>query len=120
MASYWFFLCKFCAVFLILLTCSSATAPFPTPVSDDVFESQALGGRHLLQAKQKSFMTLFVGYLFLPSFLDALSYFGMWMLQICFWYGDFAWRCWKYCGNRSLVDGSLLDAQVVIVTQILA
>ncbi|KAI6688615.1 hypothetical protein NL676_025443 [Syzygium grande] len=52
MASYWFTLCKLCAIFLILLTCSSKTAPFATPISDDLFESQALAGRHLLQAKQ--------------------------------------------------------------------
>ncbi|XP_030548993.2 GPI-anchored protein LLG1-like [Rhodamnia argentea] len=53
MAPFGFSLCKLFALFLILLTCSSKAAPLPTPISDDVFESQALlAGRHLLQAKQ--------------------------------------------------------------------
>ncbi|KAF8031778.1 hypothetical protein BT93_D0864 [Corymbia citriodora subsp. variegata] len=47
-----FSLCKPCALFLILLTCSSKASSLPSSISDDIFESQPLAGRHLLQAKQ--------------------------------------------------------------------
>ncbi|KAL3734537.1 hypothetical protein ACJRO7_023827 [Eucalyptus globulus] len=52
MAPYGFSPCMLCALFLILSACASKTAPLPNSISDDTFESRALAGRHLLQAKQ--------------------------------------------------------------------